>query len=163
MSEMRDVVDEDDNVIGMKSSAEVSKKNMLRRGVSVFVFNDKGEIFVHKRTPQKFNYPNTYDLAIRGGVKAGETYEEAAKRELEEEIGINNMELKFLFKAKYKNEKQNAFVYSYRIIHDGPFTLKKDELQDGKFMSLNELKKLMEKEEFCKPALGFFEEYERFT
>ena len=88
MKEYMAVVDENDRVISKKAREEITAKKLLHRGIAVFVFNSKGEIFVHKRNRNKKYYPGHYDAIVGGGVKYGETYNKGAKREVKEEKWI---------------------------------------------------------------------------
>ncbi|MFH1506527.1 MAG: NUDIX domain-containing protein [archaeon] len=162
--EMRDIVDENDNVIDTMPIPEVRKKNLLRRGVTIYVFDSKRRIFVHKRTKNKKLYPNHYDVAVRGGVKAGETYEEAGKRELAEELGVEVPKLEFLFKKKNEYDQVNFIASVFKIVHEGPFKLNPYELGEGEFMTIEEINRLMKKEKFCPHVRELFEELEnKFT
>ncbi|MFH1770247.1 MAG: NUDIX domain-containing protein [archaeon] len=160
MNEIVDVVNEDDEVIGTATRTEMREKNLLHRGGTIFVFNSEGEIFVHKRVKTKDIYPSYYDMTCGGGARTGETYEECAKRELGEELGIKDTELKFLFKFRYQNEIDNFFTKVYYCVYDGKITLQEEEVEEGRFMSIKELKKLMKKEKFCPDALVMFEKLE---
>ncbi|MBR2407270.1 MAG: NUDIX domain-containing protein, partial [Clostridia bacterium] len=55
--------------------------------VSIFTVNDKGEILLTLRAPEKPNFPNMWEITA-GGAIAGESGIEAALRELREETGI---------------------------------------------------------------------------
>ena len=61
----------------------------LRLGVGVIVLNDKNKVFVGKR---KDNPVDKWQMP-QGGVNEGEKLIDAMKRELEEETGINNIEI----------------------------------------------------------------------
>lgn len=57
--------------------------------VAIMVFNSKGEMLIQQRQPHKKNWSNLWDVSSSGHVVAGETSQQAATRELKEEIGIN--------------------------------------------------------------------------
>ena len=57
----------------------------------------KGEILVTKRTPIKDIYPDLLEIGQGGAVSYDEEYEESAKREVEEEVGIKDADLEYLF------------------------------------------------------------------
>jgi isopentenyldiphosphate isomerase len=157
MEEILDLVDENDIVIGKMTKSEMMNKKLTHRGCGIFVFNSKGEIFVHKRVKNKKIYPGYYDISFGGSLISGETYEEGAKRELFEESGIKNLELKFLFKERFTNDLNDVFAYVYKCIFDGELKLQKKEIESGKFMSINEVENLMKKEKFCPDSLFFYE------
>lgn len=156
MVEIIDIVDEDDNVIGRATREEVRKEILLHRCAMVFVFNSKGEIFVHLRTPTKKIYPSYYDMACGGGMEPGETYEKAAMRESSEELGLKNQKLEFLFKARHRSALDNSFVSVYKTVYDDKLTLQKEEIVSGEFMSIEELNKMIKKEKFCPDSLEMF-------
>ncbi|MGB8170892.1 MAG: 16S rRNA (adenine(1518)-N(6)/adenine(1519)-N(6))-dimethyltransferase RsmA, partial [Chthoniobacteraceae bacterium] len=83
--EIFDVVDEGDRVIGQKSRFEVHRQKMLHRAVHIFVFNEAGELFLQRRSKWKDVHPLRWDSSAAGHVNAGQTYDETAPREIEEE------------------------------------------------------------------------------
>ena len=159
MAETWDIVDEQDNVIKQVTRDEARTSLFLHRSITIFIFNTKGEIFVHKRTTTKDIYPGMYDMACGGGVGAGETYETAAIREVQEEFGIKDPKLEFLFKMRYKSDADNIFIKVYKTVYDGKITLQKEEIVSGEFMSMKALKELMQKEEFCPDSVEVFKKF----
>ncbi len=158
---MMDVIDEDNNILGQASRKEIRAKNLLHRGVAIMVFNSKNKIFVHQRTSTKNIYPSMWDLFAGGGVDAGETYEEAAAREVHEELGITGVPLTFLFDERHNLPRNNAIAKVYKCVYDGEITLQKDEVKQGKFMTLDALRDLMKKETFCPDSVLIFEKFEK--
>jgi 8-oxo-dGTP pyrophosphatase MutT (NUDIX family) len=59
--------------------------------VFIFVRNGEGRVFVHRRTPDKLVFPSMYDMFVGGVVGAGESYDDAALREAEEELGVTGL------------------------------------------------------------------------
>jgi len=86
--EIFDVVDENDEVIGQKTRAEVHREKLLHRAVHIFVFNRQGELFLQKRSHLKDSHPGRWDSSASGHLDSGEDYAESAARELEEELGV---------------------------------------------------------------------------
>jgi isopentenyldiphosphate isomerase len=158
--EILDIIDENDTVIRTATRQEVRDNHLLHRGSCAFVFNSKGEIFVHKRTSTKHLYPGRYDMACGGGVDSGETYEEGAKRELNEELGIKNAELKFLFKFRWNDRDQNCISGVYKCIYDEKMNLQEEEIESGSFVTLEQLNKLIKKEKFCPDSLKMYLKYQ---
>jgi len=142
MEEMIDVVDEKDNVIKVVTWKEMNANALLHRAANVILFNKKGEIFVHLRAKNLILYPGTWDIKIGGSARAGESYEECAKRELMEELGIKNAKLEYLFNLKLRTKENNNNKKVYKFIYDGKIQLDKKEVETGKFMMLEEAKKL---------------------
>ena len=63
-------------------------KGYFRLVIHVCVFNKKGELLIQKRQITKSGWPDLWDLSVGGHVIAGETSQQAAERELKEELGI---------------------------------------------------------------------------
>ena len=87
------IVDDQNRVIGSTFRRDMRAQKLPHRATYVLVFNSSGELFVQKRTTNKDVFPGYYDPAAGGVVLAGESYLEAAMRELEEEIGTRNVEI----------------------------------------------------------------------
>lgn len=89
--ELLDIVDENDRVIGQARRAEAYARRLRHRCVFVLARDADGRIFVHRRTASKLVFPAMYDMFVGGVVGAGETYDEAALREAEEELGVRGL------------------------------------------------------------------------
>lgn len=83
-----DIVNEKDEVIGAEYKSLKAEKGFISRVAAVFLCDLKGDIIICKRAAHKKYSPNLYDLAAVGAVLQGESYQEAAQRELEEELQI---------------------------------------------------------------------------
>src|SRR5664279_859085 len=87
------IVDEDDRPIGQATKPEVWAQGLRHRIVRIMIENDQGELLLQHRTPTMALYPNRWDNSVGGHVDAGEDYLTAAKRELDEELGITDTPL----------------------------------------------------------------------
>jgi isopentenyl-diphosphate delta-isomerase type 1 len=86
--EILDVVDADDRVVGVMERGEVHRKRLFHRSVHVFVFDEDGRLYLQRRSLAKEEHPGKWDSSASGHMDSGESYEAAAARELEEEIGL---------------------------------------------------------------------------
>jgi isopentenyl-diphosphate delta-isomerase len=89
--ELFDVVDDDDQVIGQAPRREVHAQRLSHRAVHVLVHDAMGRLFLQKRSLGKDTFPGCWDSSCSGHVDAGETYLEAARRELGEELGWRDL------------------------------------------------------------------------
>lgn len=146
--EVVDIVDVDDRVVQQVTRREMRERGLRHRAVYVLVFNADGQLFVHRRTATKDVLPSYYDVAVGGVPAAGEGYDDAAARELEEEIGIR-VPLRRLFDLRFVEGDLaiNGMVYS--CASDGPFRLQASEIESGRFMDLVEVIELTQHEPFC--------------
>ena len=99
----------------------------LRIGVGIILLNKENKIFVGKRID---NQEGNYWQMPQGGIDTNEDYLQAAKRELEEETGIKNIEivkeldnwltydlpnnlLGKIWKGRYRGQKQKWFIMKF--------------------------------------------------
>lgn len=127
------IVDSENVAVGKALRSEMRIKKLIHRATYILVFNSNGEVFVQKRTADKDVYPGFYDIAAGGVVLAGEEYIESAERELFEELGIS-ADLKWRFDHFYSDTDNRVWGRVYTCIHDGPFTLQIEEIEEGFFM-----------------------------
>ena len=86
--EIFDVVDQHDRVIGQAARPAVHARRLLHRAVHILLFNNHQELLVQKRSNGKDMYPGCYDSSASGHLQAGESYDAAAVRETQEELGV---------------------------------------------------------------------------
>lgn len=133
-AEYFDVVDEWDHVVGRRTREEVHREGLYHRAVHIIVFRTSGELFLQKRSHRKDTAPNRWVSSCSGHVDAGEHYEEAARRELGEEIGIPGgiVELVEIDQVDPVSETGNEFVRVYALRgYDGPLELDPEEVSEG--------------------------------
>ncbi|MDC7227370.1 MAG: NUDIX domain-containing protein [Spirochaetales bacterium] len=142
MVEVFDLVDKNDNVIGIADRDEVhGNPDMIHRVAHVLVFNSAGELYLQKRSADKMVQPGKWDTSVGGHVDAGETYDSAAVRETAEELGISTAiaSFDFLYKYLHRNDFESEWVTTYRIVWDGSLKIQESEIDDGRFWSLEEI------------------------
>ncbi|UCE36887.1 MAG: NUDIX domain-containing protein [Thermoplasmata archaeon] len=140
-------MDEDDEVIGKASREECHNKGLIHRSVMFFVFDEESRVLVTKRTKTKDFFPEYWSIVLGGHVSADESYEKAAKREVEEELGLKLAPFFIaFFKKRIPEEKENVRVYGV-VTNEEPI-LNKEELEEGEFYGLDELKGFLKKHDF---------------
>lgn len=89
-AELMDLVDAQDRVIGQLSREEIYAQGLRNyRVILAFLVNDEGKPWIPRRTAYKTLFPNALDYSVGGHVAAGESYEEALRRETAEELSID--------------------------------------------------------------------------
>jgi len=130
------IVDEKNNVTGSAPRSVMRAKGLPHRATYILVFNSKGELYVQKRTPLKDIYPGNYDVVAGGVVLAGESYDESASRELNEEMGIQGASLTPLFEFYRQDASNRVWGRAYSCVYDGEIVLQEEEVESGGFYSL---------------------------
>ncbi len=135
------VVDAFDEVIAERSRAEMRESGLLHRVTYLLVFNDAGQLLVQTRTGTKDWYPGYLDFAAGGVVQAGESYDQSAERELEEELGISSP-LKSHFKLYFEDRSKSPVTRSWGSVYsctsNGPFSLQAEEVDSVEFMEVDQ-------------------------
>jgi len=140
MKELLSVVDENDNLIKGEDRKAVHSSTLWHRGIHVFVFNSKGQLLVQLRSPIKDKYPNTYDCSVSAQVNFGESYEQTAIRELKEELGINNIDIKPVLHFRMPYGSQDYHVCKlFKCIYNREIK-PNEEVSEIKFFDMEELK-----------------------
>jgi 16S rRNA (adenine1518-N6/adenine1519-N6)-dimethyltransferase len=129
------VVDEADTVLRSASRGEVHANNLRHRAVHLLIFNAVGEVFMQKRSRSKDRHPLLWDSSAAGHVNAGEDYDFAAQRELQEELGVK-LALERVAKLPASARTGEEFIWIYQGRSDGPFRLNLSEIEDGAFFPI---------------------------
>jgi len=134
------VVDKNDKILGYRSRYQCHHdRSIIHRVAGVILFNNKGKILLQKRSLTKDTDPGLYTISTCGHVSRGETYKQAAKRELFEELGIST-EIKrfkkFIITVPIETEMEVLFIGKC----NGPFKINKDEVTEVDFFSFNQIK-----------------------
>jgi isopentenyldiphosphate isomerase len=161
-AELVEVVDEAGRPIGTVSRREMRVRRLPHRSVYLLVFNRRGDIFVHLRTPDKDVYPAHWDVAIGGVLAAGESFDAGARREAREELGVV-LEPEPLFPFRYADAASVVHGMVYRALHEGPFRLQPEEIVRGEFVPLDAVTVRTAREPFCPDSLAALSEYLRHT
>lgn len=143
--EFFDIVNENDEVIGkIKENEQKNIRPNQLRFINILIFNNENKILVPKRSYNRKIFPNCYDFSVGGHVNSGENYEQAAYRELEEELGIKNVELnKIAYFNPYISES-NTFQTVYTLNYDKAIiNYDKDGIEDIFYFTKEEIKELM--------------------
>ena len=94
--ELIEVMDEHDEPVLVVSALEARRQKLRRRVVLVLLHDTRGRLYLQRRAKQKTTYPNLWDVSASGHVRAGEAREDAARRELYEELGVRASGMAFL-------------------------------------------------------------------
>jgi len=153
------IVDDRNNVVGAEPRWRMRSYGLPHRAAYILVFNSAGELFVQKRTDSKDIYPGHYDVAAGGVVMAGESYESAALRELEEELGIRGTPLEQQFDFYYEEAGNRVWGRVYSCVYDGEMVLQKEEVERGDFQPIDEILRQCERRPYTPDGLYVIQRY----
>ena len=135
------IVDEEGRVIGAATRGECHNgSRLLHPVVHLHVFNSQGEIYLQKRPAWKDIQPGKWDTSVGGHLDYGETPEQALVREVREELGITDFTPEFVDKYVFESRRERELVYVHRTTYDGPIRPSAEELDGGRFWTIDEIR-----------------------
>lgn len=150
------LVNENDERIGQMEKMEAHEKGHLHRCFSIFIFNAKNQMLIHRRALEKYhcggewtNACCSHQEARKNKKEKDETTIEAIQRRLPEEMGIDcelQPLLTFIYKAAFENgltehEFDHVFVGQYDEEKDGFIHPNPEEVMEYKWVEVPELLK----------------------
>ena len=161
--EIFDVVDLEDKVVGRESRTTVhGNPQLIHRVAHVLVFNSKGDLYLQKRSRLKDVQPGKWDTSVGGHLDSGETYYQAAKREMCEELGISSADITFLYKYLHSNDFESEYVSTFVCFWDGEININRDEIETGAFWRLDDIAEREQEGIFTPNFLDELKRYKRF-
>lgn len=134
------LVNEQGGIIGKAPRSACHRgEKLLHPVVHLHVLNSQKNVYLQKRPQNKLVQPGKWDTAVGGHISAGETLENALKREAWEEIGLQDFSARLVktyrWDSKVESELVYAFVsYDFKSIH-----LHTDEVAEGRFWTLKQI------------------------
>jgi 16S rRNA (adenine1518-N6/adenine1519-N6)-dimethyltransferase len=126
------VVDKNDRILRDASRSEVHGNNLRHRAVHILIFNPAGDLYLQQRSRWKDRHPLKWDSSAAGHVGAAESYDETARRELKEELGIS-IPLKKISKLPASERTDQEFVWLYRGEAADDLSPNRTEIETGGF------------------------------
>jgi len=138
MSSFLNIVNDNDEIIGVASREDIHHQGLRHREIHVFFITPQNEIIFQHRAKDKDIYPDLLDATVGGHVETGQSYEETALKETEEETGIKLKMSDLIFINKVKGgskdevtgKTNNVFNCRYLYIYSGELSALK--IEDGK-------------------------------
>jgi isopentenyldiphosphate isomerase len=161
--EIVDVVDENNQTVRIVTRAELRASGLPHRCTYILVFDQAGQLFIHQRTPTKDVFPSYWDVTVGGVLAAGEPYDDGARREAHEELGIDSARLVRLFPFRYIDNRTDVHGMVYKLVHDGPFRLQPEEIIRGEFVAIDSVHDRAARVPFCPDGLAVLREFQRQT
>ena len=140
------IVDEEGTVLGRATRGECHNgSKLLHPVVHLHEFNTQGDVYLQKRPEWKDIQPGKWDTAVGGHIDYGETPEEALRREVREELGMTDYTPEFISKYVFESQREKELVYVHRTTYDGAIQPSRNELDGGRFWTMDEIRKAIGK------------------
>ncbi|MFB7460952.1 NUDIX hydrolase [Streptomyces sp. NPDC056188] len=157
--EILDVVDEHDRVVGQSPRGRVYADGLRHRCVFVQARDAEGRLFVHRRTSTKLAFPSLHDMFVGGVVGAGESYDDAALREAEEELGVTGLPRpEYLFKFLYDDGAGRTWWSAvYQVRCELPVSPQAEEVAWYDFLPEDEVERRLDEWQWVPDGLAAYE------
>lgn len=134
------LVNEEGKTIGKATRKEChSGSKMLHPVVHLHIFNDNGDLYLQKRSMRKDIQPGKWDTAVGGHIDYGESVEEALRREVREELGVTDFSPVMITSYIFESAIEKELVNTFRTVYNGPFNPDPEELDGGRFWTIDEI------------------------
>lgn len=138
------LVDEHDVQTGTMEKMEVHQKALLHRAFSIFIFNGKGEMLLHKRADKKYHSGGLWTNACCSHPAPGQDTLAAAKKRLQEEMGFDTAIEKafdFIYQAPFDNGlTEHEFDHVFIGTYEGPVVPNAEEVSDYCYKPVEEIR-----------------------
>ena len=145
MTDVFDVVNLCDQVVGSYERDKVHKFNLFHRAVHILVFRPNGRLIIQQRSAKKDYDPFLWTSSCSGHVDCGEDYSTAAIRECKEELGqiISDLDLKEILRLSPCIYTGNEFVRVYFTHNSNAMYFNRNEIVQLKEESITEIYRLV--------------------
>lgn len=133
------IVDAENRECGAAPRSRMRAGRLWHRATYILVLDSEGRLYVQKRTMAKDIYPGYYDPATGGVVLAGEDWDESARRELAEEMGIRDVALTVHGDFAWEDERSRVWGRIFSCRWDGPVIPQPEEVESVHRMSVSEI------------------------
>ncbi len=134
------LVDEKGKIIGQAPRSKVHNgSKLLHPVVHLHVINSNKAILLQKRPMSKDIQPGKWDTAVGGHISAGETVEQALRKEAYEEIGLNEFSAKLYKVYKWESEVEAELVHVFVTYDYKNFGVHSDEVEEARFWTKNQI------------------------
>ncbi len=132
--------------------------NEYKQSVHIWIMNKNGEFLIQKRSPNKKSYPNMWSIT-GGATEIGEITLQTVIRECKEELSIdvnvNNLEL--IMTLKVRHDFTDIWLLKQDIDIEN-IVLQKEELTEVKWITVEDLKTMIDKKQLA-PNIAFYFEF----
>ena len=131
-----------------RSVCHDGKSFLLHPVVHLHIFNRSGKLYLQKRSMKKDTEPGKWDTSVGGHIGIGESVAQALERETMEELGLNGFTLQFISSYVWQSTRERELVNSFSTVTQKIPVINRDEIDEGRFWSMLEIRNNIGKDIF---------------
>lgn len=147
-------VDRQGNVLRLVSRRQMRADSLRHRSVFIAVVSEDGDLLVHRRADTKDVWPGWWDVAVGGVCNPGEEWDDAAVRELGEELGVEGAVVRHLAGGAYDDVHVKLVAHVYECRTDGPFRFADGEITEAHWVGPAEFPNWLGAKQFLPDSLA---------
>lgn len=132
-------VDATGRVLRLVPRARMRAERLRHRSVFIAVLSESDQLLVHRRADTKDIWPGWWDVAVGGVCGPGESWHEAAGREVHEELGLEGVAVQFLGTGAYEDDQVSLVAATFVCRTDGPFRFVDAEITEAHWVGIDEI------------------------
>lgn len=129
---------------------------VLHPVVHLHVIDRSGRLYLQKRSMHKDIQPGRWDTAVGGHVSYGEYLMEALFREAREELGLDGFNPVYLKSYVFESPVERELVNVFAAVGNFVLTPDRDEVEEGRFWTMEEIGESLGKSVFTPNFEGEF-------
>ncbi len=154
VEELVEEVDEHGAVVRVVTRGVMRADRLRHRAVYIVVLSTDGRLLVHRRADDKDVWPSRWDMAAGGVVGVDEPWEDAARRELAEELGIDARAFEHLGGGVVRRRRRAALGEVYLVVSDGPFHFADGEVAEARPSTATSSTRCSVRRSFCPDSIA---------
>lgn len=151
-------VDDQDRVLAVVDRSEAIRRGWLHRIATTVCRDQQGRVLVYRRPENLSRFPGHHEVTFGGAVDVGESYEQAAARELAEELGIH-VPVRFLFKFLCRGAISPYWLGVHEAVITGEVTPDPGEVAWHGWLTETELQEAVRQWRFIPDGQEAFDRY----
>jgi isopentenyl-diphosphate delta-isomerase len=136
-------VDSRDRVVRVVARSAVIPQGLNFRVVHIVVRDRCGDLLLQRLPGSHERHPGRWGTSVAGYVAAGETYREAARRKVFEELSVSDADVTWLGKTTMRDERSRKFVGVFELALTGEFLPQAEDFASLRFTAIREVKRML--------------------
>lgn len=138
-----DQVNRSDVAVGHVKRRDIFARHAGFRVAHILIRNSEGHLLLQRLGLRRERNPGAWGSSVASYLFASETYEAAARRRVEQELGITVAALALVGKTEMVDDGCLKFISVFRMKSNGPFTINQSHIQEIEFVPVPQISRMV--------------------